>query len=801
MSPRHTPGIVMSGGPDISTSQAKDTQTISLVDDLLREALSKLDEYIDGEISLVDSWIRSQRRMLGDHWDHDPKHDEEHVVLNYVATAIIAITSVQTETDLRPEFTAVESDDEPIWYLSERAGLILVDLEDEGLIDLDSLFADQEPPEVSPIPPGKEGDIAEKERFRVASQEAAEAFEDLKTKQLAGEHPISHAQVKVLQKLTEPWPALITDPMTGQKIEVMQDPAIESDDLIAVTDALAAGEFQRVHDALFEAARGSFYFKQNEYQNNIFGHQAMLFEFTDDWQFKFWNPNVLNVLIDPLASCIEEARYLIYDELIDADQAKIQFPDAKEDIDRTASDARNSMVMGSRRGNWHGNSMGSDSYISGRGYGGVDIQRPMLTVRTTWIRNGASYAMSPQQAIDRGQVMFIHEPGKYEGVEVESVDEPGYYLIERDPQTHEIVGLMPVSQDDKQWPSALGIRQIKTLVEADRVVDDGECAYSDFPAAWNVNIPIPFSPYGMGEPIRLEKLSQIINRLASILATVVRHYQYPQLLFPASVYQALKDAGVDTFARIGQAWAIDDGLYDEYVGKDGTKRFQMDPPSIPQGYFELLPEMIRIFEQLSNHNQALQGNAPTADASGRAIEALVSSARGAIAFKAERTQDALERMGRITAHAIQTMMPSDIWRKYASSYGPAVVEAIREKVKSLRFDVSVSVTGGKGASKRIKGEQARSDHQAGLIDDRTALEETGRDADKIIKRKAEQSKREQELLAPPPPPPAAISPVPPSSPMAAGGGGVGLAGVGGGSGGGGASGGPDAIANQQAGAA
>ena len=65
------------------------------------------------------------------------------------------------------------------------------------------------------------------------------------------------------------------------------------------------------------------------------------------------------------------------------------------------------------------------------------------------------------------------------------------------------------------------------------IVDRGPNPFDEIPVAWNVNLPRPDTPYGIGDPENVHDLQDALNRVASHLHNHLRYFASPQEYVPA----------------------------------------------------------------------------------------------------------------------------------------------------------------------------------------------------------------------------------------------------------------------------
>lgn len=317
---------------------------------LAREGFEAQEQPIDGSTSLRQQWDVSGRRVLGDHWDyHEPKDSGiKHFTINKVMPMILAQAATMTEQDPTIRLAAVQQGEEPLAiYLKKKAGRKIARMMARGVVS------------VQGFTPG----------------------------QLTGDEPVDIDRYEVL---TEP------DPETP-----MIRPPLKTDDFWVIDDKTIVQAGQKVFDLYWTRCAGNLSFLEMVFLSSVFGHQPWLMEIrAEPFGFILSNPHVANVYIDPNCTKIEDAEYLIYDQLFSTDRARMKFPKYAPDIDRIAESGS---LMSDRTG----------IPQIGRQYVDTAWQRRMLVIRTVWERNWP-FPLEPEDAIAQGKVVPFNptQPGE-----------------------------------------------------------------------------------------------------------------------------------------------------------------------------------------------------------------------------------------------------------------------------------------------------------------------------------------------------------------------------------------------------
>ena len=238
---------------------------------------------------------------------------------------------------------------------------------------------------------------------------------------------------------------------------------------------------------------------------------------------------------------------------------------------------------------------------------------------------------------------------------------------------------------------------------------------------YSKNIPIPYSPYGLGEPVRLESLLHAKDVVFSIIYDGCRYDGMPQSFMPASVAAAIEKSGA-TPGTPHSSITVDDEVYKEMRSLAGEFGFAIQRKPFYSEMVNFLQFLNDQIDRLSNNTEAMQGSLPGSDTSGKAIEALQTGTRGLMKFKSETLQMAVQWIGRRWIDGIINWLPDSEWDKYLSKFPSEIRKIIRTKSRSVSYDIRAEVVAGRGASKRADQEKSFAQFDRGVLSKRSFLE-------------------------------------------------------------------------------
>lgn len=262
-----------------------------------------------------------------------------------------------------------------------------------------------------------------------------------------------------------------------------------------------------------------------------------------------------------------------------------------------------------------------------------------------------------------------------------------------------------------------GILQVRTI--AGSTVDSGRCAYRDIPAIRQFNMPIPYRPYGRGEPEILEGPQDIVNRLGSIIGNIPRFHQFPQQFMARSVRKNMKPG--ELHAAPGRTIPIDDAAIAAAGGIDKLIHTEY-PAGAPAWLFESFDYFNKMMDDMAGRVDVLRGQAPSGVSSGVALDSLRREARGVIGLRAAWAEKALMRLADLVRGAIADLMPPDQWKQYTDKYPIEALTAVRALAKDVEMDVAIELSSGHGSIKEADQRKSLIMRQQGDLSQKTFLE-------------------------------------------------------------------------------
>lgn len=510
---------------------------------------------------------------------------------------------------------------------------------------------------------------------------------------------------------------------------------IPAEVLVEVSDRTCSEILQVIYDAMWEACDGQYTFVENILNKNIVGWQPTLYEFDDEAkQHILTNIHPLQVFFDGTRSDLRRIQVAIYDEPVSADEAKAMYPDLAAEIDEWAS-------AGPLR------FPGSRMYTPAFRYT-QNFYREMLVIRHCWFRN-QPYPMTPKDAVKSGKLQqgtvptgnMIPNPDPTAADPATGA--PGAMPETRPaivhPQTGEevtpqIPGVLGQPQANPKWPCCYGIRQIRIV--ANQAVQDKQCEHDDIPLPTNINIPVPYSPYAQGEPLRLEGIQMALNYVLSAIVTHQRYNAFPPEIVAESVVAMMDKALQECRAKPGQRIVVPDSILSTIkTAKDVIAT--LDVAALPADFWKLLQFLVEMIDKEGNQSDVMSGNA-SASWSGDAIASLQNAASQVIRAKSMMTEFYVRRLARLQVGSIINRMEPEDWKKYCTKYPWQALQAMHTHAKDLDINISVQITSGSGASKQSETNNLVAARKNGVpVSDPTLMERMNLDPDVELTQQAD----------------------------------------------------------------
>jgi len=531
---------------------SKEKESVDLVKSLIKESSeSRKSRTVHKGKSIVDWWEIGLQRWVGDHWEKGPKRGLVQMTVNRDQVAIAQNVADQTVNPIAVKFLPMEVDEAPIYFVSARAISGLVEMKNQE---------------------------AKEKALAAASEkdgEPAKGFLDaFSMEEVTGQVPLSYNKAMTLKELGKDQ----IDPTTGQRKPALLDPRT----VVEVSDSLRAEVIQRVFQAKWKSANGDAQARELELYSNIFGHSVLWGQIDpSDWSFRFSSIHPLHALPDSLKSDIAQFDYVVLIEPISDTKLKHMYPKLSKRIDdytgenEISGSASNTSSSGQKEGGSSLFKPVAASWEPSSVYKNHEYQRKMFSIVTAYIRDH-DYPMDAEKAVTAGHL---------------EKTEAGLIAV----RTGEVV-----TPDDHDWPKRKGIRQIQIIQELGEQVVDDESDYYDFPVAWNKNLPLLFSPYGMSESWRTYDVQSSVNHIATAIVNQLLYSGYPQQYWPKSLLDALPK-GVTPHAHPGKVIGVPDAQWQDFFARGLRRGFMLEAPEIPSDLIRVWVDFRQEHELLSGH--------------------------------------------------------------------------------------------------------------------------------------------------------------------------------------------------------
>ena len=303
--------------------------------------------------------------------------------------------------------------------------------------------------------------------------------------------------------------------------------------------------------------------------------------------------------------------------------------------------------------------------------------------------------------------------------------------IEVTPPTNEGVNTHPL------WPVTTAIRQIVYIGHT--LVNDKRAKFNRVPLPNNVNIPIPFSPLGMGECKILEDLQKAINLFLSQMISLGAYYSVPPEVILKEICDGLEEPLKNARLKYGEKLKIAKANI-----PDGWKLpdciMHLPAPVLPADFWKMLDFLITMMDKEGNQADVASGNAAPGW-SGEAISSLQNAHNQLVRASGLSTEDWLRDLTELKINSIVHLMSPEDCARICRKYPIEVWQVLHERFRDLNPIISVRIG---SASEQAKAAQTQAlivAKQAGVgIPDSAIHEGLNLDPDEIAQELSNQAR-------------------------------------------------------------
>lgn len=625
----------------------KDPMTSGYIDEMLRDAQQERQRR-------EQRWSKNKKLYEGAHADVygvTGKGLQFYTPVNRIQGAVQAQVAIQTETQPKPIYSGVETNEPPEVYLSAQGA------------DKVQLLSDEETGGYQFTPEELSGEVPLPEA--VYRQLAS-----LSTPQDVARNP---EVVKIEAEIAEMQmgKAEGATPKEVSMTETVQVPMFDDSDFVMVTDELAAQALTEEIGRQWAITNGDEVLLHNITEKAILGEKDTLIQWdTEKQTATLENLYNYDVWYDRLAHGSYNARKVLIRCVYDIEEAKKLYPDYHEVIEKSKNNLDRS----------YSNAGTNDRYTR-------DRERDLVAVWHYWEKD-YPFPMDVERAVAEG---FVEQQ------EFELIDE------ETGEPVVQAVFVLPdgsmTDPEDESWPTYTGLRQV-TLI-GDEILYDDESEFADIPVARNINLPRVESPYGIGDPEILEPLQKLYNKLWAIQQEYYFWNRQPNLAMPKSVYDEMREAMKSVFSAGNISIGIPNKTIQEFGNADIRSLVTtLSPPQLSQAINVLMDQISAEMDRIGGTVDALRGEIRS-DTSGRAISNAITAARGPIGYKAKFTAHYLRHIAKIMAQLTIDFLPEDQWSIRSKKFPPQVISAIKRRLKTFGYDIKVEIGGVSDRARRL----------------------------------------------------------------------------------------------------
>ncbi len=521
--------------------------------------------------------------------------------------------------------------------------------------------------------------------------------------------------------------------------------------LVAADDSMIREALEMVLDAKYDEADGEFFTIENIRKKRICGQSHLLTEFDpENMCFKFRNLDIVCVHQDSFKTDIAQAAFAVVDEFLGRDEAISIYPDLRDAINENAQAGAPTLP-------------GTLPYILPYYWLQRYFYREIIIIRTAFIRN-QPYPLTVEEAQAQGKVgvwgvpdtaqqlpQVAPDPNAVPGVAVPPVVAPPMVpkmFLRTDgnakPQDNNAVpdwDTGPVDMTHPKWPTKQALRQIQVIAGA--VVYDEKCGRSNIPLGHNVNIPIDGTPWGQGDPERLERLEEAYNKNLTDNIVTGEFNTYPAKFAPMSVLKQNQTLLAGGYTVPNKIYGVEDATWMQFQGKVISS--ELPPPANTDTWKR--EEMLgRAIDDAGGRQDAARGKLPSANASGVMVKALQDGAVAPVNLEATRTERMLGYIAQVMIGDILTFYTADQLADEFRKFPVYIWEELKRRWDKHYLFCGVKVTLKSGSGVGQDNEVAnmiQARQVLGLPSVPTIMEAMGKDGEEEADKEADFERRRQ----------------------------------------------------------
>lgn len=441
--------------------------------------------------------------------------------------------------------------------------------------------------------------------------------------------------------------------------------------LCVLDDKLLADIYQTVFDLMWMESGIDDFIYSNVLMTNIYGYQTAYYGWDARTKLHIVdNISIKEVYLDRSKMELDRMRMQMFEMVMNVDQAKAFYPQLTNLIEAYARKGTPRRI---------------DSYTDFGIGNDRDFKHRTVTLRTAFVGN-QELPMTEVEAMDKGLVFRMQAQ---DGSQELHLSDSGWQ------HTTGADAMGNVQEDGTlppgQWPTTIGIRQLATLNETQRIVQDIRCEHACAPLLLNVSIPLPGKPEGQGIPKKLKSMQAADIRLLTAMVRYAESFANPGSIIPESVAQALETGMKRAFIDPTISMRAPDNLIEKF-GEKCVLWFK--PPPMPDAVPQTIELMRQKRQESSGRPDAAQGISPTENASGRMVEALQQGATSQFGFQAQWTRKMVQRLARLMHYShLWRLDLQDMMKIYSRLPEPIMEKAI-EKARMGKWDIAADVSNG-----------------------------------------------------------------------------------------------------------
>lgn len=246
--------------------------------------------------------------------------------------------------------------------------------------------------------------------------------------------------------------------------------------------------------------------------------------------------------------------------------------------------------------------------------------------------------------------------------------------------------LIEGEETERKYPEQI-IRKVTVVGET--IVEDIDVEeVTTFPIVRNINIPIPDSQFGIGDPEYLEQIQSWLDVLYSMVWQHSMRFKTPVIVVANSDYEENPASYEGLGRRYGGIVKVSESAF-----AGGVVPFQfVNPPDLPPIIYNMIEHHTQEIDILAGTNRILRGGA-TGEMSGKLFDTAYNISKTSVLdLTYKNTVKFVEKISRIAVKILIHNLDPIEWHERHLDWSPVILEKCKEIISKIIDDVIISVT-------------------------------------------------------------------------------------------------------------